>query len=157
LSHPFREPLQHERVPSPGIYRSGRPLLVLPEGTKREEVKDTLTQHIEIVSGVRDLVKPCFGPNGMYKLVLSETGANFLTNDSFTILSRIKLDHPLAQVIAGAGVDAARSAGGGSTTTIILASEILNALLSLLKMGYKPSTLLRGSPASCHPCRRPRR
>src|SRR5207245_6023746 len=80
----------------------------------------------------------------MYKLVLSETGANFLTNDSFTILSRIKLDHPLAQVIAGAGVDAARSAGGGSTTTIILASEILNALLSLLKMGYKPSTLLRG-------------
>ena len=144
MSHPFREPLQHERVPSPGIYRSGRPLLVLPEGTKREEVKDTLTQHIEIVSGVRDLVKPCFGPNGMYKLVLSETGANFLTNDSFTILSRIKLDHPLAQVIAGAGVDAARSAGGGSTTTIILASEILNALLSLLKMGYKPSTLLKG-------------
>jgi len=58
LSHPFREPLQHERVPSPGIYRSGRPLLVLPEGTKREEVKDTLTLHIEIVNGVRDLVKP---------------------------------------------------------------------------------------------------
>ncbi len=144
MSHPFREPLQHERVPSPGIYRSGKPLLVLPEGTKREEVKDTLTQHIEIINGVRDLMKPCFGPNGMYKLVLSETGANFLTNDSFTILSRIKLDHPLAQVIAGAGIDAARSAGGGSTTTIILASEILNALLSLLKMGFKPSTLLRG-------------
>jgi len=136
--------MAHERVPSPGIYLGGKPVLLMPEGSKREKGRDALTIHQEIANNVRDLVKSCFGPNGMYKLILSDSGASFLTSDSLTILSRVKLQHPLAQVIAGSGVDAAKSSGGGSTTTILLATGLLNSLLPLVKLDCKPATILKG-------------
>lgn len=119
-------------------------MYVLPKGTAREKGSSALIQHIGLIDAVMQLVKSCFGPNSSYKLIDTESGASFLTNDAFTIFTRVSLDHPLARVVAGAGVDAARSTGGGSTTTIIIAGQILKNLLPLLKQGIRQGVLVTG-------------
>jgi chaperonin GroEL (HSP60 family) len=90
------------------------------------------------------MVKSCLGPNSSYKLIVCEDGTTYLASDSRTVFGKVRLRHPLAQVTAGAGVDVSRSTGGGSTTTIILISEILSSLLPLIRDGAKQSTLVAG-------------
>jgi len=69
---------------------------------------------------------------------------SFLTSDSYTVFSKVMLKHPLEQVTAGAGIDVAKSTGGGSTTTVLLVAEVLNRLLPLIRDGMKQSTAVAG-------------
>src|SRR5207245_11682133 len=93
---------------------------------------------------VAKLVASGLGPHSSYKLITTDGGVSFLTSDSYTIFSKLMLKHPLEQVTAGAGIDVAKSTGGGSTTTVLLVAEVLNKLLPLIRDGMKQSTAVAG-------------
>jgi archaeal chaperonin len=141
---PLRLPLKHEKLPFSDIYLNGRPLFVLPRGSRRDDAKRAIVEHVEMVNRVADLVASGLGPSGRYKLITADGGVTFLTSDAFTIFSKVMLKHPLEQVTAGAGIDVARVTGAGSTTTILLVAEVLNNLLPLIKDGMKQSTVVAG-------------
>ena len=64
----------------------------------------------------------------MSKIVLSQSGRDrliFVTTDLRTILKRIKVEHPVAQLMAGAAFATFQERGDGSVSTVILAGKIL--------------------------------
>lgn len=137
-------PLPHERLPKPRIYLNGKPVLLLPRGSFIEHEDEFLIKSAVIAEKVHELISPCFGPYSTYKLILSEDGATFLTNDALTIFNKLKLDDPVAQVLAGAGIDTHRATGGGSVTCIILATAIISKLSELRKAGFDQQVLIKG-------------
>lgn len=141
------EPLKHERVPRPDIYVDGKPVLVLDRRTTRRTQADALTENLAAVEFMRDLAKTIFGPRRLIKLVSSEEGKyplTFITSDLQSVLKRIKIKHPAAQLIAGAGITTHREKGDGCVSTILLAAGILEACKPLLRKKTHANLVIDG-------------
>ena len=140
-------PLKHERVPRPDIYLDGKPALVLDRRTIRRTKADALTENLAAVEFMRDLAKTIFGPRRLIKLVSNEEGKyplTFITSDLQSVLKRIKIKHPAAQLIAGAGITTHREKGDGCVSTILLAAGILEACKPLLKKKTHANLIIDG-------------
>jgi chaperonin GroEL (HSP60 family) len=138
-----RLPLPHERIPSPDIYVRGMPVLVLDKRTGIHQRLDALTSNVAAAKCMFEFVKGLFGPKRMSKLV-SEGSSAYLVSDARTILQKLKLEHPVAQLIAGAAISVSRSVGSGAATTVILAAKILEECGLLLERGVPRSTVIDG-------------
>jgi chaperonin GroEL (HSP60 family) len=146
-------PLKHERVPTPDIYLDGKPVLVLDRRTTRRTKADAITDNLAAVEFMRDLAKTIFGPRRLIKLVSSEEGKyplSFITSDLQSVLKRIKIKHPAAQIIAGAGITAHREKGDGCVSTILLAASILQACKPLLKKKTHANQVIDGLSLAYH-------
>lgn len=141
------QPLKHERVPTPDIYLDGKPVLVLDRRAIRKTKADALTENLAAVDFMRDLAKTIFGPRRLIKLVSSEEGKyplTFITSDLQSVLKRIKIKHPAAQLIAGAGITTHREKGDGCVSTVLLAAGILQACKPLLKKKTHANLVIDG-------------
>jgi len=140
-------PLKHERVPTPDIYLDGKPVLVLDRRTVRRTQTDAITDNLAAVEFMRDLARTIFGPRRLIKLVQSEEGKyplSFITSDLQSVLKRIKIKHPAAQIIAGAGITTHREKGDGCVSTVLLAAGILRACKPLLKKKTHANQVIDG-------------
>jgi chaperonin GroEL (HSP60 family) len=141
------QPLAHERVPRPDIYVDGKPLLVLDRRTIRRTKKDVLSEHLAVADFMRDLATTILGPKRLTKLLLIDEGKSripYITSDLYSVLKRIQLKHPVAQLIAGAGITTYREKGDGCTCTVLLATSILRACKQLLNRKTHPNTVIDG-------------
>jgi chaperonin GroEL (HSP60 family) len=139
-------PLPHEWVPSPDIYLDGKPTLVVDKRTIRRTKKDILNENVAAVTFMRDLAKTIFGPRRLIKVVLTEGKypLTFVTSDLQSVLKRIKIKHPAAQLIAGAGITTHREKGDGCVSTILLAANILGACKRLLERKTHANVVIDG-------------
>ena len=141
------QPLKHERVPTPDIYLDGKPVLVLDRRAIRKTKADAITENLAAVEFMRDLAKTIFGPRRLIKLVRDEEGKyplSFITSDLQSVLKRIKIKHPAAQLIAGAGIATHREKGDGCASTVLLAASILDACKPLLKKKTHANQVIDG-------------
>ena len=146
-------PLKHERVPTPDIYLDGKPVLVLDRRTIRRTQADAITDNLAAVEFMRDLARTIFGPRRLIKLVQSEEGKyplSFITSDLQSVLRRIKIKHPAAQLIAGAGITTHREKGDGCVSTILLTASILQACKPLLKKKTHANQVIDGLSLAYH-------
>jgi chaperonin GroEL (HSP60 family) len=147
------KPLSHERVPVPDIYVDGKPVLVLDKRTKRRDRDDTLRENLAAAAFMQDLAKTIFGPRSLIKLISTHEGnypLTFLTSDLQSVLKRIQIKHPAAQIIAGAAIAAHREKGDGCVSTILLATGILSACKRLLAHKTHPNILIDGLALAYH-------
>jgi len=134
-------PLRHERVPKLEYTR------VLRKRSVRKTGKDALHSNIMVAKVMTELVKSLLGPRRMSKIVLSQSGRDvltFVTTDLKTILKKIKLAHPVAQLMAGAAISISKERGDGSVSTIILAGKILEECEKLIDEGIHPNVIRDG-------------
>jgi chaperonin GroEL (HSP60 family) len=127
-----RLPLAHERVP---VMEHTR---VLREGSIVKTGKDALRENVTVAKVMVEFVQSLLGPRRMSKIVLSQSGRDtltFVTTDLRTILNRVKLEHPVAQVMAGAALGVLKEKGDGSVSTIILTGRILEECEKLANDG----------------------
>jgi len=136
-------PLPHEKIPSPDIYVQGLPVLVLDKRTGIHQKLDALRGNVAAAKCMCEFVKGLFGPKRMSKLV-SEGSTTCLVSDARTILQKLKLEHPVAQLMAGAAISVSRTVGGGAANTVILAAKILEECGLLLERGVPRSTVIDG-------------
>ena len=83
----------------------------------------------------------------MSKIILSQSGRDtltFVTTDLRTILKRIKVEHPVAQLMAGAAFATFQEKGDGSVSTIILAGKVLEECEKLIAEGIHPNVIRDG-------------
>jgi len=136
-----RRPLRYERIPVP------EPARVLRKGSIRKTGKDALHGNILVAKIMLEFVKNLLGPRRMSKIVLSQSGRGvltFVTTDLKTILKRVKLKHPVAQLMAGAAFSVFKEKGDGSVSTIILAGKILEECEKLIDEGIHPNVVRDG-------------
>jgi len=140
-------PLPHERVPVPDVYVEGRPTLILDRRTVRRTGKDAIMENLAAAEFMRDLARTIFGPQRLIKLISVHEGkfpVTFVTSDLQSALKRIKLRHPVAQMLAGAAISTHREKGDGCVSTLLLATSILSSCRSLLSAKTHPNVIIDG-------------
>lgn len=118
--------------------------MVLPEGSSRTIGRDA--QRIMIVVGraVGEIVKKTLGPRGSDVMLVSELGDIVITNDGATILTEMNTDHPAAKILVEVAKTQDKEVGDGTTTSVVLAGELLKGAEDLLDKDIHSSTILRG-------------
>eukprot|EP00163_Fabomonas_tropica_P008522 TRINITY_DN1825_c0_g2_i3.p1 TRINITY_DN1825_c0_g2~~TRINITY_DN1825_c0_g2_i3.p1 ORF type:complete len:599 (+),score=154.37 TRINITY_DN1825_c0_g2_i3:199-1797(+) len=97
--------------------------------------------NIIAAKGVADAVRTSLGPRGMDKMIQNGRGEVIITNDGATILNTIEVLHPAAKMLVDLSKAQDIEAGDGTTSVVVLAGSLLNAVMHLLEKGIHPTTI----------------
>lgn len=100
--------------------------------------------NIAAARGIAETVRSTLGPAGLDKMIVSSDGSVIITNDGETILKEIDTDHPAASVLVEVAKSQAEQVGDGTTTAVLLASELLSEASDLLEQGIHPTVIVDG-------------
>lgn len=120
------------------------PILILKEGTRREQGKDAQRANIEAAKSIADSIRTTLGPKGMDKMLVDSIGDIVISNDGATILKEMDVDHPTAKMIVEVAKSQDSSVGDGTTTAVILAGEFLKQAETLLDQGVHSTVIANG-------------
>lgn len=121
-----------------------QPLFVLSEDTERTKGEDAQTANIQAGRAVAESVRTTLGPNGMDKMLVSDSGDVVVTNDGKTILEEMDIEHPAAEMLVEVAENQAEEVGDGTTTAVALAGKLLDETESLLEDDIHPTTIIQG-------------
>jgi thermosome len=122
----------------------GTPILVLREGTEREQGKSATSNNIAAARAVADTVRTTLGPRGMDKMLVDGMGDITITNDGVTILKEVDVEHPAAKMLVEVAKTQDQQCGDGTTTAVVLAGELLKRSEYLLEQNVHPTVITRG-------------
>src|SRR5208283_615712 len=137
-----------------GSMLQGTPILVLREGTEREQGKSATANNIAAARAVADTVRTTLGPRGMDKMLVDGMGDITITNDGVTILKEVDVEHPAAKMLVEVAKTQDQQCGDGTTTAVVLAGELLKRSESLLEQGVHPTVITRGFQLAVQEARR---
>jgi len=123
---------------------SGVPILILKEGAERKQGKDAQRNNIAAAKAVAEAVRTTLGPKGMDKMLVDSLGDVTITNDGATILDTIDVEHPAAKMIVEVAKTQDDKVGDGTTTSVIIAGELLNLAEELIEQSVHPTIIFRG-------------
>ncbi len=123
---------------------SGQPVLILKEGTTRSRGKEAQRNNIMAARVIGEVLKTTLGPRGMDKMLIDSLGDITITNDGATILKEIDVEHPAAKMMVEIAKTQDDMVGDGTTSAVILASELLKKAEELLEQNIHPTILVSG-------------
>ncbi|MGY5859141.1 MAG: thermosome subunit beta, partial [Candidatus Thorarchaeota archaeon] len=123
---------------------SGTPVLILKEGTSRTRGKSAQQNNIMAGIVISDAVKSTLGPRGMDKMLVDSLGDVTITNDGASILKEIDVQHPAAKMLVEVAKSQDQETGDGTTTSVVMAGELLKRAQDLLDKKIHPTILVGG-------------
>ena len=123
---------------------SGQPVLILKEGTTRSRGKEAQRNNIMAARVIGEVLKTTLGPKGMDKMLIDSLGDITITNDGAAILKEIDVEHPAAKMMVEIAKTQDDMVGDGTTTAVVLASELLKKAEELLDQNIHPTILVSG-------------
>jgi thermosome len=122
----------------------GVPVLILKEGTQRTQGKDAQRVNMMAARAVSEAVRTTLGPKGMDKMLVDTLGDVTITNDGATILGEIELQHPAAKMMVEVAKTQDEEVGDGTTTSVVLAGELLKRAEDLVEKNIHPTLIVQG-------------
>jgi len=122
----------------------GQPILIMREGTQRTRGKDAMENNIAAAKVIAEAVRTSLGPRGMDKMLVDQFGDVVITNDGATILKEIDVQHPAAKMMVEVAKTQDSEVGDGTTTSVILAGELLKRAEKLLQQKIHPTVITEG-------------
>jgi thermosome len=122
----------------------GQPVLILPEGTLRTVGRDAQRNNIAAAKAVADAVRTTLGPKGMDKMLVDSVGDIVITNDGVTILEEMEIEHPSAKMMVEVAKTQNEEVGDGTTTSVVIAGELLKKAEELLEQEIHPTIITKG-------------
>ncbi len=122
----------------------GQPLFILSEDSERTSGGDAQSSNITAGKAVSEAVRTTLGPRGMDKMLVSDDGDVVITNDGATILDKMDIEHPAAQMLSDVAETQEDEVGDGTTTASVLAGELLSQAEHLLDDDVHPTTIVEG-------------
>jgi thermosome len=123
---------------------SGTPVLILKEGTSRTRGKSAQANNIMAGIVISDAVKSTLGPRGMDKMLVDSLGDVTITNDGASILKEIDVQHPAAKMLVEVAKSQDQETGDGTTTSVVIAGELLKRAQELLEKKIHPTIVVGG-------------
>jgi T-complex protein 1 subunit alpha len=77
-------------------------------------------------------------------MLVDDIGDVLITNDGATILSQLEVEHPAARVLVDLAQLQDSEVGDGTTSVVIIASELLRRGNEMVKSGLHPTTIMTG-------------
>ena len=116
----------------------------LPEGAQRIIGRDAMSLNIAIGYAIAQIVKTTLGPKGMDKMLVSDLGDIIITNDGATILEEMNIEHPTAKLMVEIAKTQDKEVGDGTTTSVVIAGNLLKNAGQLLDKNIHPTTIIKG-------------
>ncbi len=120
------------------------PAMILKEGTSRSEGREALYANITAALVVAESVKSSLGPKGMDKMLVDGFGDVTISNDGATILDEMDVQHPAAKMMVEIAKTQDDEVGDGTTTTVVLAGELLRKAQALIDKDVHPTVIVDG-------------
>eukprot|EP00002_Diphylleia_rotans_P020812 TRINITY_DN403_c0_g1_i10.p2 TRINITY_DN403_c0_g1~~TRINITY_DN403_c0_g1_i10.p2 ORF type:complete len:545 (-),score=158.56 TRINITY_DN403_c0_g1_i10:472-2106(-) len=111
---------------------------------ERTSGQDVRTQNVTAAVAVANIVKSSLGPVGLDKMLVDDIGDVTITNDGATILKQLEVEHPAARVLVELAQLQDTEVGDGTTSVVILASELLKRGNELIKNKIHPTSVISG-------------
>ncbi len=121
-----------------------QPLIVLSEDSQRTSGRDAQSMNITAGKAVAESVRTTLGPKGMDKMLVDSTGNVVVTNDGVTILKEMDIEHPAANMIVEVAETQEDEVGDGTTTSVVIAGELLAKAEDLLEQDIHATILAQG-------------
>jgi len=121
-----------------------QPLIVLSEESQRTQGRDAQSMNISAGKAVAEAVRTTLGPKGMDKMLVDSTGNVVVTNDGVTILKEMDIEHPAANMIVEVAETQEDKVGDGTTTSVVIAGELLGKAEDLLEQDIHATILAQG-------------
>lgn len=103
------------------------------------------SQNVLACQAIANVVKSSLGPVGLDKMLVDDIGDVTVTNDGATILSLLDVQHPAGQILVELAQQQDREVGDGTTSVVIIASELLRRAHQLVKVkDVHPTTIITG-------------
>lgn len=122
----------------------GTPILIMREGTERTRGRDAMENNIAAAIVIAEAVRTSLGPRGMDKMLVDQFGDVVITNDGATILKEIDVQHPAAKMMVEVAKTQDSEVGDGTTTSVIIAGELLKRAKKLLEQKIHPTVITEG-------------
>jgi thermosome len=106
--------------------------------------------NISIAKQVAETIRTTLGPKGMDKLLVNSLGDVIVTNDGVTILREMEITHPVAKMIFEIAQAQENEVGDGTTTSVVLAGELLSNAEELILKGIHPTIIIKGFNLACN-------
>lgn len=105
-------------------------------------------QYIQVGIDISNTVRTTLGPKGMNKMIIKDTP--ILTNDGATIINSIKFENPIGELFKKLATSQEQFIGDGTTTTVLLAGQLLERSLEMLNKKVHPTTIINGYDIARH-------
>lgn len=118
-------------------------IIILKEGTDSSQGKGQILSNVSACQAVAETVRTTLGPRGMDKLIVDNRGKATISNDGATILKLLEVVHPAARTLVDIAKSQDAEVGDGTTSVVLLASEILKNMKSFIEDGMHPTVIIR--------------
>jgi thermosome len=93
---------------------------------------------------IAEAVRSALGPKGMDKMLVDSMGDVTITSDGRTILDQMDVQHPAAKMMVEVAKTQDDEVGDGTTTSVILAGELLGKAEDLIDKNVHPTVIIDG-------------
>jgi thermosome len=93
---------------------------------------------------IAEAVRSALGPKGMDKMLVDSMGDVTITSDGRTILDQMDVEHPAAKMMVEVAKTQDDEVGDGTTTSVILAGELLGKAEDLIDKNVHPTVIIDG-------------
>lgn len=114
------------------------------EDTERLKGRDAQRANFSAGQALAEAIRTTLGPKSMDKMLITLDGKIVVTNDGASILDRMDIDHPTAEMIVRVAETQEDATGDGTTTAIILTGELLKHAEDLIERGVHPTAITDG-------------
>ncbi|ORC87423.1 putative chaperonin alpha subunit [Trypanosoma theileri] len=101
-------------------------------------------ENVTAALAVANVVKSSLGPIGLDKMLVDDIGDVCVTNDGATILKSLDVEHPAARLLVDLAQLQDKEIGDGTTSVVILASELLKRAQDLIVSGIHATSIIAG-------------
>jgi thermosome len=116
---------------------------ILNAGSERTNGADVRAGNVAAGRALAETVRTTLGPRGMDKMLVS-SGKIVITNDGASILDRMAIEHPAADIVAEVAEHQKTEVGDGTTTAVLLAGQLLAEAERLLEQRVHPTSITGG-------------
>jgi thermosome len=120
------------------------PVLILREGASRSRGREAQRNNIMAAKVVAEAVRSALGPKGMDKMLVDSLGDVTITSDGRTILDEMDIQHPAAKMMVEVAKTQDEEVGDGTTTSVIVAGELLGRAEELVDKKVHPTVIIDG-------------
>jgi len=110
----------------------------------KDERMNPLQNNIRAARTIVDTVKSTLGPMGRDKMMVDAGGDTIITNDGATILRELDVSHPGAKMMVDIAKTQEALCYDGTTSTVILAGQLLADSENLFTKGLHPNLVCKG-------------
>ncbi|XP_026193573.1 T-complex protein 1 subunit alpha [Cyclospora cayetanensis] len=119
---------------------------------ERQSGQDVRSANVAAVMAVANILRSSLGPHGLDKMLVDDIGDVVVTNDGATILKQLEVQHPAAKVLVDLSDLQDKEVGDGTTSVVLLASELLRLSVQLIKDDLHPTAVIAGYRLAMKEC-----